>query len=96
MANADTSKIPFDKLTDEQARVELARLKKVITEHDWQYHTKSSPTISDADYDDLRDRNETIEMRFPHLVQKSTCTHVRDIPDMCFFFCEVRLYFKYI
>ena len=72
MTQVDTSRIPFDKLTDEQARVELARLKKVITEHDWQYHTKSSPTISDADYDDLRDRNETIEMRFPHLVEKST------------------------
>ena len=61
--------IEIDGLDEVGAREELARLAAAIAEHDRRYHEEDSPTISDADYDLLRRRNEAIEKRFPHLVR---------------------------
>ena len=58
-----------DMLTREEATAELARLAGEIAEHDRRYHAEDAPTISDADYDALRRRNEEIEARFPDLVR---------------------------
>lgn len=57
------------KLTREQAEVELQRLATEIAEHDARYHGDDAPTISDAEYDALRNRNTAIEKRFPDLVR---------------------------
>ena len=57
-----------DALTEKEAKAELTRLSLTLAEHDRRYHTEDAPTISDADYDALKRRNEAIEARFPNLV----------------------------
>ena len=61
--------IPVFDLTEAQADMELARLAKDIARHDRAYHTLAQPIISDAQYDQLVQRNNAIEARFPHLVR---------------------------
>jgi DNA ligase (NAD+) len=67
-----SSQIDVDKLTAEQAAEELARLAAEIAEHDKRYHAEDAPTISDAEYDALRQRNARIEARFPELVREDS------------------------
>ncbi len=58
-----------DDLSGEEAATELARLVRVIAEHDRHYYQKDAPKISDAAYDALRQRNAAIEARFADLVR---------------------------
>ena len=60
---------PADQLTPEEAEVELARMATEIAEHDRRYYQEEAPTISDAEYDVLRQRNDAIEKLFPDLVR---------------------------
>lgn len=57
----------INQLTEAEAAAELARLAKEIGKHDKAYYDKDAPTISDAAYDALRQRNQEIEARFPSL-----------------------------
>ena len=66
---------PADKLTSAEAEKELDRLAAEISEHDRRYHAEDAPSISDADYDALRRRNDEIEARFPLLVRADSPTH---------------------
>jgi DNA ligase (NAD+) len=50
-----------------KARTEHARLGAEIAEHDRRYHGEDQPTISDAEYDDLRRRYTALEAAFPAL-----------------------------
>src|SRR5215813_5798418 len=67
----------MDKLTDkspahlseEEAKIELARLAHDIAEHDRRYYQDDAPSIGDAEYDALRRRNDEIEQRFPELIR---------------------------
>jgi len=65
----DLSAIAPDKLTKVQAASELERLAHEIAEHDKRYYQEDAPSVSDANYDVLRQRNEAIEARFPDLVR---------------------------
>src|SRR5690349_13173405 len=63
---------PVDKLTEADAADELTALADEIAAHDIRYHQQDAPTISDADYDALKQRNTAIEQRFPHLVRDNS------------------------
>jgi DNA ligase (NAD+) len=65
----DASSMPIDDLGEAQAKAELARLAKEIAEHDRRYYQEDAPTVSDAAYDALRQRNAAIEARFPELIR---------------------------
>jgi DNA ligase (NAD+) len=69
MASRDTTSIAVEALTDTQAKSELKRLAAEIGAHDRRYYQEDAPTVSDAEYDALRRRNEAIEARFPDLVR---------------------------
>lgn len=59
---------PIDDLFKPDAKVELEALAAEISQHDKAYHNQDAPTISDAEYDALRQRNESIEVKFPDLI----------------------------
>ena len=65
----EPSRIAPDALTAAQAKAELERLADEIAAHDQRYYQEDAPTVSDADYDALRQRNVAIEARFPELVR---------------------------
>ena len=56
-------------LTEAEAKKELARLAKEIAEHDRRYYQDDAPTVTDAEYDALRRRNNEIEAAFPELIR---------------------------
>ncbi len=60
---------PTEALTRDEAAAELVRLASEIAAHDRRYYQQDAPTVSDADYDALRRRNQAIEARFPDLIR---------------------------
>src|SRR6202163_4777887 len=56
------------KLTKAQAKVELMRLALELEGHDKRYYQEDAPSVSDAEYDALRQRFNAIEKRFPEFV----------------------------
>src|SRR5688572_941212 len=64
---ARDAKLTVEEMTPRQAKREHARLEAEIKRHDEAYYQKDAPTVSDAEYDALRQRYEAIEARFPDL-----------------------------
>jgi DNA ligase (NAD+) len=58
----------IDKLTKAQAKVEHTRLALELEAHDRRYYQEDAPTVTDAEYDALRQRFNAIEKRFPEFV----------------------------
>src|SRR5438270_10143364 len=56
------------KLTKAQAKVEHMRLALELESHDKRYYQDDAPSVSDAEYDGLRQRFNAIEKRFPEFV----------------------------
>ncbi|MCI4661491.1 MAG: NAD-dependent DNA ligase LigA [Neomegalonema sp.] len=63
----DLAAVAVAALSEDQARAELARLAALLAQADLDYHQADAPTISDAAYDALKQRNAAIEARFPAL-----------------------------
>jgi len=66
------SEKPVDQLSEAEAVEALTALADEIAAHDIRYHRDDAPTISDAEYDELKRRNSEIEARFPHLVRDNS------------------------
>src|SRR5215510_4641414 len=67
MSKVKADKTPVDLLTAKQAKAEHARLTAEIAQHDKRYYQDDRPSITDAEYDELRARYNAIEERFPDL-----------------------------
>jgi DNA ligase (NAD+) len=74
MAPKHNSKVAVDELTAAQAKTEHARLASEIAAHDRRYYQEDAPSVSDADYDRLRQRYGAIEARFPQLRSATSLT----------------------
>lgn len=70
MARAAKPKKPIDTadLTKAQAKVEWKRLALALEGHDKRYYQDDAPSVTDAEYDALRQRFNAIEKRFPNFV----------------------------
>ena len=74
MAPKNTSKLAVDEFTEAQAKFEHTRLEAEIAAHDRRYYQEDAPTVSDAEYDRLRQRYSAIESRFPQLRTATSLT----------------------
>ena len=74
MAPKDSSKIVVDELSAAQAKAEHARLEAEIAAHDRRYYQEDAPSVSDGEYDLLRQRYGAIEDRFPQLRTATSLT----------------------
>jgi DNA ligase (NAD+) len=63
---------PVDQLTEADAVDELTKLADDIAQHDIRYYQQDRPSISDAAYDALKQRNAALEASFPHLVRENS------------------------
>lgn len=75
--SADTA---VDDLSEDQARKELARLATEIKVADASYYTDDNPHLTDAEYDGLRQRNKSIEEKFPHLKRSDSPSDSVGVP----------------
>jgi DNA ligase (NAD+) len=71
MARAAKAKKQVDiaDLTKAQAKVEWKRLALELEGHDKRYYQDDAPSVTDAEYDALRQRFNAIETRFPEFVK---------------------------
>ncbi len=67
-AKAKKTLVDVAKLTKAQAKVELKRLTLELEGHDRRYYQDDAPSVTDAEYDALRQRFNAIEKRFPEFV----------------------------
>ncbi|MEW5422799.1 NAD-dependent DNA ligase LigA [Amorphus sp. 3PC139-8] len=65
---------PVDDLNESEAKAEHERLSAEIRGHDQRYYQEDAPTVSDADYDALRQRLQAIEDAFPDLITSDSPT----------------------
>ena len=72
MASKKSSLPAVDALTEKQAKTEHARLADEIAGHDRRYYQEDAPTVTDAEYDELRRRYAAIEARFPQLATRDS------------------------
>ena len=70
----DLRTISPDAVSEMEAAQELERLAREIALHDQAYYSDDAPSISDAEYDALRRRNNAIEAKFPAQVRRDSPT----------------------
>src|SRR5881409_1440387 len=58
----------------QDAKVKAEELRFEISRHDYLYHVKSEPEISDAEYDELIRRLRAIEAHYPELITPDSPT----------------------
>src|SRR5579872_1245507 len=63
---------PVEALSEAEAIAELTRLADELAAHDIRYYQEEAPSVSDAAYDALKQRNAAIEARFPQLIRENS------------------------
>src|SRR6202048_1391389 len=71
-AKAKKTLVDLAKLTKAQAKVELMRLALELEGHDKRYYQDDAPSVTDAEYDALRQRFNAIEKKFPEFVSSDS------------------------
>src|SRR5580658_10945365 len=74
MARREKNETAVGDLTEKEAQAEHAWLEAEIAEHDRRYYQEDAPTVSDAEYDRLRQRYGAIEARFPQFRTRESLT----------------------
>src|SRR5438067_10426830 len=75
----------------QDAKVKAEELRFEISRHDYLYHVKSEPEISDAEYDELMRRLRAIEEHYPELISPDSPTQrVPNVPVEAFAVVEHR------
>ncbi|MBG0812088.1 NAD-dependent DNA ligase LigA [Methylosinus sp. H3A] len=65
---------PIEDLSPRRAKLEHSRLAEEIAEHDRRYYQEDAPSVTDAEYDALRQRYEALEKAFPELSSDASLT----------------------
>jgi DNA ligase (NAD+) len=63
-----------DEMTKKQARKRAEDLRDELSHHDYRYYVLDDPEISDAEYDELKDKLKAIEEAYPDLVTPNSPT----------------------
>jgi DNA ligase (NAD+) len=74
MARREKNETAVGDLTEKEAQAEHAWLEAEIAGHDRRYYQEDAPTVSDAEYDRLRQRYGAIEARFPQFRTRESLT----------------------
>ena len=56
-------------ITEEQAKKDLEYIAKEMAKADIAYYQNDDPYLTDAQYDELKLKNELLEKKFPHLIR---------------------------
>ena len=66
------------KLSSDEVKIKerLKNLASLISQHNYLYHSKDSPEISDVEYDKLIKENNKLENNHPHLILKNSPNNV--------------------
>jgi DNA ligase (NAD+) len=59
-------------ITKKEARERIEKLRKVIDEKRYEYHTLDTPSVTDAQYDSLMRELVALEQKFPELMTISS------------------------
>ncbi len=63
-----------ERLTKEQAKKRIAKLKDLVKHHEYQYHVLDNPEISDAVFDSLKRELYNLEQKYPELITSDSPT----------------------
>lgn len=59
----------IEQFTEKEAAVELERIAQEMAKSDIAYYQNDAPYLTDAEYDELKHRNQQLEEKFPHLIR---------------------------
>lgn len=62
----------IDKLTEQEAAAELEHIAQEMAKSDIAYYQNDAPYLTDAEYDELKLRNQQLEEKFPHLIREDS------------------------
>ena len=65
---------------EEEIKKRLGKLSRIINKHNFFYHQKDNPQISDKEYDSYIKENNKLEKQYPHLVLDSSPNNIVGSP----------------